>query len=163
MPSDRDAILRLHREEVVFHADLGTGHRLVEVEQAATAERIDAGLRGREGSVVHVVESGDGEAVAMCESWPVDVAAYDAAAENGWPVGMLPAGRYAYLNTVCVTATRRGGGLGAVLVRAVLDDLAAGGGGESYLWYAADNPVSPGFWQAMGFRPLWTRLHRPPD
>ncbi|HEX6445789.1 MAG TPA: GNAT family N-acetyltransferase [Streptosporangiales bacterium] len=158
---DLDAILRLHREEVVFHADLGTGHRLVEVEQAAAAERIQAALRGEGSAVAHVVEAGDGEVVAMCESWPVDVAAYVPEGDNEWPAGVLPAGRYGYLNTVCVTAEHRGGGLGAVLVRAVLDDLADGGAGPTYLWYAADNPVSPGFWQAMGYRPFWARLHRP--
>lgn len=160
VPGDLDAVLRLHREEVLFHARLGPGHRLVDAEQSAAAGRIEAGLRGEAASVVHVVEAA-GEVVAMCESWPVDVAAYDPAAENEWPVGVLPAGRYAYLNTVGVTAAHRGRGLGALLVRAVLDELADGGTGETYLWYAADNPVSPGFWQAMGYRPLWTRHHRP--
>lgn len=66
-----------------------------------------------------------------------------------------------YVHTVGVTAAHRGEERGALLVRAVLADLADGGAAASYLWYAADNPVSPGFWQAMGYRPLWTRLHRP--
>lgn len=97
----------------------------------------------------------------MCESWPVHVEAYDPAGENDRLAGALPPGRYVYLHTVGVTAAHRGEGLGALPVRAVLADLADGGAVASYLWYAADNPVSPGFWQAMGYRPLWTRLHRP--
>lgn len=155
LPGDLDAAAALHREEVEYDASLEPGGRVLGVEQRSSRERMAAGLRGEGRSVVHLVVV-DGEPVAGCESWHVEVAGH----KEEWLSTVLPPGRYAYLNTVCVTAAYRGRGIGGLLVREVLRDMDGADG--TYLWYSDLNPVSPGFWQAMGYRPLWTRYHRRP-
>ena len=99
---------------------------------------------------MHVLERG-GEVLGMVESM------LRVLPDDGVP-GMLPPGRYAYLNSVGVRADARGRGLGRALAAA-----AAAAHGEldgSTLWFALYNPISSRVWPHLGWRPLWTLWER---
>jgi GNAT superfamily N-acetyltransferase len=104
-------------------------------------------------SSTHVATAG-GEVLGVCEWWllPEDPDSDDRP-------GLLPPGRYAYLNSVAVRFAARGCGLGRALVGAALaaagPDLAG-----SVLWFTEHNPIAGRVWPHLGWRPLWTLWER---
>jgi GNAT superfamily N-acetyltransferase len=139
-PADADAVVALHREAVAFQAAHSPYVRVVEAGIAGFRDRLLAGTP----SVV--LEAGRG-LVGVCEWWHVDGAAH--------PLFQLPPGRYAYLNSVAVTADARGEGLGRALVAATL--AAAGDGLDgSTLWFNPANPVASKVWPHLGWRSVWS-------
>lgn len=64
---------------------------------------------------------------------------------------IYPAGTYGFISDLCVTAARRREGIGSRLVAVLLDWFRSRGITTVELLVAVANPVSTGFWRAMGF------------
>jgi ribosomal protein S18 acetylase RimI-like enzyme len=147
-PADTEEVLALHQDAVVFQAAVSPYVRAVPAGEAGFHRRL---LEGR--SSTHVAVAG-GELVGACEWWVMTV---DPAADD--PPGLLPPGRYAYLNSVAVRFESRGAGVGRALVGAALaaagPDLAG-----STLWFNEHNPIASRVWPHLGWRPLWTSWER---
>ncbi|MGH3681233.1 MAG: GNAT family N-acetyltransferase, partial [Natronosporangium sp.] len=79
-----------------------------------------------------------------------------------WIANLTCAAPVAYLSCLVVSAGRRGGGVGAALVRQAHAALDAAGVNVTLLHYAALNPLSGPFWHRCGYRPLWTIWHARP-
>ncbi|PVZ11952.1 GNAT family N-acetyltransferase [Actinomycetospora cinnamomea] len=92
----------------------------------------------------------DGEAVGLLECGLTDVS------PGSWLAGLLPVGRWGYVNCASVLPDRRGAGVGHALVTAALPGLQPPGGRGTYLYYNPPNPISSVFWPRHGYRPLWT-------
>jgi GNAT superfamily N-acetyltransferase len=80
----------------------------------------------------------------------------------GWIARLTSRTSVAYLSCLVVSAGRRGGGIGAALIRRAHDALDAAGVELTLLHYAAFNPLSAPFWHQSGYRPLWTVWHARP-
>ncbi len=145
--ADTEAVLALHADAVVFQAAVSPYVRAVPAGEAGFRRRL---VEGR--SSTHVAVAG-GELVGACEWW-VQPAVPDADGS-----GLLPPGRYAYLNSVAVRFESRGVGVGRALVAAALEaagpDLAG-----STLWFTEHNPIAGHVWPHLGWRPLWTSWER---
>ena len=140
-PAEADRLVDLHREAVAFQAAASPYVRLLEPGLAEFRTRFEAGT-----STSTVLAAGD-RLLGVCEWWPVDGA------------GLLPSGRYAYLNSVAVTAAERGRGLGRALVAAAV--AAAGEDLDgSTLWFSPANPVASRVWPHLGWRPRWRTWER---
>ena len=92
----------------------------------------------------------DGEAVGLLECGLTD------ATPGSWLAGLLPVGRWGYVNCASVAPGRRGAGVGHALVTAALPALQPPGARGTYLYYNPPNPISSVFWPRHGYRPLWT-------
>jgi len=92
----------------------------------------------------------DGEPVGLLECGLTDVV------PGSWLAGLLPPGRWGYVNCASVLPERRGAGVGHALVAAALPGLQPPGGRGTYLYYNPPNPISSVFWPRHGYRPLWT-------
>lgn len=137
-PGDADEVVALHREAIAFQATASPYVRLLPAALETFRTRL------RDGTSTSTVLSAAGRLIAVCEWWPVDGA--------GPP---LPPGRYAYLNSVGVTAGARTGGLGRALVAAVI--AAAGPDLDgSTLWFSPQNPIASRVWPHLGWQPYWT-------
>ncbi|HZB51038.1 MAG TPA: GNAT family N-acetyltransferase, partial [Mycobacteriales bacterium] len=147
-PADTEAVLALHQDAVVFQAAVSPYTRAVAAGEAGFRRRLQEGR-----SSTHVATAA-GELLGVCEWWllPADDGTEDRP-------GLLPPGRYAYLNSVAVRFASRGAGLGRALVGAALaaagPDLAG-----SVLWFSEHNPVASQVWPRLGWRPLWTSWER---
>ncbi|WP_345413398.1 GNAT family N-acetyltransferase [Actinomycetospora chlora] len=73
-----------------------------------------------------------------------------------WLAGLLPAGRWGYVNCASVAPGRRGRGVGHALATTALPTLEPPGARGTYLYYNPPNPLSSVFWPRHGYRPLWT-------
>jgi len=65
---------------------------------------------------------------------------------------IYPAGKYAFISDICVTAAHRRSGVGRALVQNLLERFQQRGVTAVELFVAEANPVSVAFWQAMGFK-----------
>ena len=146
-PDDLDAVLALHREAVAFQAAASPYVRLLPAGEAGFRARL---LNGTSTSTVLAVA---GRVIAVCEWWTVE-----GGGEPDRP-SLLPPGRYAYLNSVAVTADARSGGLGRAPGR--------GGAGRrrtratgSTLWFSPPNPIASQVWPHLGWRPIWSAWER---
>ena len=92
----------------------------------------------------------DGLAVGLLECGLTD------ATPGSWLAGLLPPGRWGYVNCASVLPGHRGAGVGHALVGAALPGLQPPGARGSYLYYNPPNPISSVFWPRHGYRPLWT-------
>lgn len=81
---------------------------------------------------------------------------------TGWLTPLVASGPVGYVGSMVVGAERRGGGVGAALVRTAHDALDAAGVQVTLLHYYAMNPLSVPFWHRCGYRPLWTNWVRRP-
>lgn len=150
-PADADAVVALHAEAVRFQAAASPYIRLLPSTAAGFRSRLESG----KASSTLLVR--DGRPVGVCEWW----------VEEG---GLLPPGRWAYLNSVAVTAEERTGGLGRALVSAAISAAdaahagkdAAGGGGlaGSCLWFSPPNPIASKVWPHLGWQPVWAVRER---
>ena len=149
-PGDTEDVLALHQDAVVFQAAVSPYVRAVPAGEVGFRRRL---LERR--SSTHVAVAG-GQLVGVCEWW---VMAVDAGADADDQPGMVPPGRYVYLNSVAVRFESRGAGLGRALVGAAL--AAAGPGlAGSTLWFNEHNPIASRVWPHLGWRPLWTSWER---
>lgn len=148
-PADTEDVLALHRDAVVFQAAVSPYVRAVPAAETGFRRRL---LEGRSNTLV--AESG-GELLGVCEWWVMPAGPGE---EDGRP-GLLPPGRYAYLNSVAVRFESRGAGLGRALVGAA---LAAAGPDlvGSTLWFNEHNPIASRVWPHLGWRRLWTSWER---
>jgi GNAT superfamily N-acetyltransferase len=92
----------------------------------------------------------DGQVIGACSvEWP-DTA--------GWATAgvAVDPGRVAYIGTVFVAPSRRGSGIGSVLVGHVHRELELAGILLPVLHYAPMNPLSTAFWLRTGYRPVMT-------
>ena len=143
-PADADAVVALHREAVAFQAGHSPYVRVVGAGIAGFRDRLLAGTSSM------VLETDRG-LVGVCEWWYVDGSTHR-------PI-QLPPGRYAYLNSVAVTAAARGVGLGRAVVAAAL--AAAGPGLDgSTLWFNPANPIASLVWPHLGWRSVWSVWER---
>ena len=74
--------------------------------------------------------------------------------------GLMPPGRYGYLNNVSVSEKARDLGIGHMLVAEVFKAFQPLQIDAYLLWYSQDNPRASRFWPHMGFRPLWKTYQR---
>lgn len=146
-PDDVEQVVALHREAVAFQAAVSPYVRVLPAGDAGFRRRL---LEG--GSASHVVDDA-GELLGVCEWWTVTGGAQPGRS------ALLPAGRFAYLNSVAVRFAARGSGLGRALVGAALaaagPDLAG-----STLWFSTHNPIASQVWPHLGWRPVWTNWER---
>ncbi len=147
-PADTEAVLALHQGAVVFQAAVSPYVRAVAAGETGFRRRLQEGRSSTQ------VATAGGEVLGVCEWWllPEDPGSDDRP-------GLLPPGRYAYLNSVAVRFAARGSGLGRALVGAALaaagPDLAG-----SVLWFTEHNPIASRVWPHLGWRPLWTLWER---
>jgi GNAT superfamily N-acetyltransferase len=147
-PADTEAVVALHVDAVVFQAAVSPYIRAVPAGEVGFRRRL---VEGR--SSTHVAAAAGGELLGACEWWVVS------AEDSDDRPGLLPPGRYAYLNSVAVRFESRGSGLGRALAGAAL--AAAGPGlAGSVLWFGEHNPIARRVWPRLGWRPLWTSWER---
>ena len=150
-PEDLDAMTELEMGVIRWDAQFGAAiirpatEALVRAEtQAALARRPAwAWLAERPGR-----DGRHGRPVGLVHVQPPE--------DSGWIAGMTRPGVTVYLQTMFVRPGERGVGVGAALVRHAHDVLDARGVETTLLHYAQMNPLSPPFWNRMGYRPLWT-------
>ncbi|HST64782.1 MAG TPA: GNAT family N-acetyltransferase, partial [Mycobacteriales bacterium] len=139
---EADDVVALHREAIAFQAAASPYVRLLPAALPGFRTRL------RDGTSTSTVLAAGRRLLAVCEWWPVDGA--------GPP---LPPGRYAYLNSVAVTAAARSSGLGRAVVAAAV--AAAGPDVDgSTLWFSPQNPIASRVWPHLGWRPYWTAWER---
>jgi GNAT superfamily N-acetyltransferase len=146
-PADLDQLTALHRESVAFQAAASPSVRLLPAAEAGFADRLRSGR-----STSTVVAEGD-RLLGVCEWWIAD-----GGGEPDRPA-LLPAGRYAYMNAVAVTADARGRGLGRAVVAAALAAAGDGSAGST-LWCSPPNPIASRVWPHLGWRPIWSAWER---
>lgn len=143
---DLDACVRLAMAEVTYSSQVGGSvvrPHAEAVKRHALRERLERG------DPVWLAER-DGVAVGMLECGHSDVTL------GSWLAGLLPSGRWGYVNCASVLPDQRGAGAGRALVAAALPELQAPGVCGTYLYYNPPNPLSSVFWPRQGYRPLWT-------
>jgi GNAT superfamily N-acetyltransferase len=150
-PSDLEDCLRLALEELTYSSQVGGSVVRPDAEAVKRTTLRDRLARGeptwlaeRAGVAVGLLECGHAEA-----------------APGTWLAGLLPAGRWGYVNCASVSASERGSGVGRALLAEALPVLQEGPPGRgdvrgTYLYYNPPNPVSSVFWPRQGYRPLWT-------
>ena len=117
--------------------------------EAESIKRTALRERWGRGEPIWVAEL-DGRPVGLLECGLTD------ATPGSWLAGLLPAGRWGYVNCASVVPGLRGRGVGHAMVRAALPVLEAPGSRGTYLYYNPPNPLSSVFWPRHGYRPLWT-------
>jgi GNAT superfamily N-acetyltransferase len=170
-PDDVDAVLALHREAVAFQAAASPYVRLLPAGEAGFRTRL------LDGTSTSTVLAAAGRLIGVCEWWTVE-----GGGEPDRP-SLLPPGRYAYLNSVAVTASARTGGLGRALVSAALTAAGSAAAGSpaagstppgsaaagslagaalagSTLWFSPPNPIASRVWPHLGWRPIWSAWER---
>jgi ribosomal protein S18 acetylase RimI-like enzyme len=155
-PKDEDALVRLHHEELAFHTPYTPFVRLVPALEQAIRERLAQAWAGRsvqDGAPLVVVIEEEQEVVAMAENELLVV-------KDAGGFGLVPPGRFAYLNNVSVSEKGRGQGIGRMLVEEVFKAFRPYQIDAYLLWYSSENPRASGFWPHMGFRPLWKTYQR---
>jgi ribosomal protein S18 acetylase RimI-like enzyme len=145
--ADLDQVLALQREAVAFQAAVSPSVRVLAAGEAGFADRL------RSGRSTSTALAAGGRLVGVCEWWTVD-----GGGEPDRPA-LLPPGRYAYLNSVAVTASLRGQGLGRAVVAAALAAAGAGLAGST-LWFSPPNPIARRVWPHLGWRPIWSAWER---
>lgn len=145
-PEDEEILVALHLEEVRFHEAHTPYSRVVPAIEPTFRQRLAQMWRGEpveEDAPLLLVAEQDNQVVGFSENWLSEL-------KGGW----FPDGRYAYLNSVRVSETARGQGIGSLLVTHTLRALAQYDIVGFYLYYVLTNPLSSHFWPKMGFRPL---------
>lgn len=144
--ADLDTCVGLAMAEVAYSSRVGGSvvrPHAEAVKRTALRDRLDRG------DPVWLADR-DGHAVGMLECGLTEVA------DGTWLAGMLPAGRWGYVNCASVLPEARGHGTGRALVSAGLPTLQPAGARGTYLYYNPPNPLSSVFWPRLGYRPLWT-------
>lgn len=145
-PKDEEALVTMHLEEIGFHEAYTPYTRVVPAIEPAFRQRLARVWRNEsatEGTPIMLVAEKEGRVVGFSENWLSDLA-------DSW----FPEGRYGYLNSVGVTASMRGQGVGRLLVAHTLQAFAKYNVAGYYLYYILPNPISSYFWPKMGFRPF---------
>lgn len=148
-PGDLDACVRLAMEEISYSSHVGGSVLRPDAEAIKRTTLRDR--LGRDEPVWLAEEIGSGRrgAVGLLECGVTD------ALPDSWLAGLLPTGRWGYVNCAAVTASRRDTGVGRALLAAALSELTPTTIG-TYLYYNPPNPLSSVFWPRHGYRPLWT-------
>lgn len=144
--ADLDTCVALAMAEVAYSSLVGGSvvrPHAEAVKRTALRDRLDRG------DPVWLAES-DGRAVGMLECGHTEVAF------GTWLAGMLPAGRWGYVNCASVLPDARSSGTGRALVSAALPTIQPARARGTYLYYNPPNPLSSVFWPRLGYRPLWT-------
>jgi GNAT superfamily N-acetyltransferase len=144
-PDDLDRVTELEMGVVRYDAHFGGSVPRPATEDLIRAET-QAALAKRPGWIWLAEQ--DRQAAGLISVEPPEAAA--------WIANMTRPGATAYLHTGFVRPGRRGGGVGAALVRHVHGELDARGINTTLLHYSQVNPLSAPFWHRMGYRPLWT-------
>ncbi|MEJ2859852.1 GNAT family N-acetyltransferase [Actinomycetospora flava] len=143
---DLDACLELAMHEIAYSSMVGGS---VLRPDAEAVKRAALRERWHRGEPIWVAER-DARLVGLLECGLTD------ATPGTWLAGLLPAGRWGYVNCASVLPGLRGHGVGHALVTAALPTLQPPGSRGTYLYYNPPNPVSSVFWPRHGYRPLWT-------
>jgi GNAT superfamily N-acetyltransferase len=144
---DLDAVVRLEHEVVRYDA-----HFVAVVDRPWTADALREEAK---------------EALAAAEPWvwlaerdrdgePVGVLNAQRPASAGWIAPLTGRAPVAYNLLTGVSATERGGGIGAALAARFHREAEAADVALTLLHYAQLNPRSMPFWSQQGYRPLWT-------
>ncbi|GLZ44262.1 GNAT family N-acetyltransferase [Actinomycetospora sp. NBRC 106375] len=143
---DLAACLELAMHEIAYSSAVGGS---VLRPDAKAVKRAALRERFARDEPIHLAER-DGRAVGLLECGLTDVTT------GSWLAGLLPTGRWGYVNCASVLPGRRGNGVGHALVTAALPGLEPPGARGTYLYYNPPNPLSSVFWPRHGYRPLWT-------
>lgn len=143
---DLEACVELAMHEIAYSSAVGGS---VLRPDAESVKRTSLRERFARGEPIFLAER-DGRTVGLLECGLTDVST------GTWLAGLLPAGRWGYVNCASVRPGRRGGGIGHALVAAALPALQPRGTRGTYLYYNPPNPLSSVFWPRHGYRPLWT-------
>jgi ribosomal protein S18 acetylase RimI-like enzyme len=155
-PTDEDAVVRLHHEELAFHLPYTPFVRLIPALETALRARLAQTWQGvsvEDGAPLVVVIEHEQEIVAMSENELLIM-------KNIGGFGITYPGRYGYLNNVGVSEKTRGLGIGRLLVASTFEAFSRYNVDTYMLWYSQDNPKASGFWPHMGFKPLWKTYQR---
>ena len=146
-PDDVDAVVRLEHEVVRYDANFVA---VIDRPWAADALREEAreALAADEPWVWLAERDQDGE--------PVGVLNAQRPASAGWIAPLTGRAPVAYNLLTGVSATERGGGIGAALAARFHQQAEAADVAVTLLHYAQLNPRSMPFWSQQGYRPLWT-------
>jgi GNAT superfamily N-acetyltransferase len=150
-PEDLDAAAGLWLEEVRWDGQFGVARERPSTLPAIRRELDDVLAETRSWAWV-ATEAGQVCGLLVVQPPP----------RSGWIARLTWRDPVAYLTCLVVAPGRRGGGLGAALVRQAHDALDRAGIDLTLLHYAALNPLSAPFWHRCGYRPLWTVWHAHP-
>jgi GNAT superfamily N-acetyltransferase len=145
-PVDMDVALALAVAELEYSALVGgtvLRPNATRIKKEALARHI------AQGDPVWLAER-EGIVVALAECWFSDSEA------GTWSETRLPHGRWGYINSLSVTPSARGTGVGRELMSFVHKELGRAGTAGTFLYYNPPNPLSSVFWSRQGYRPLWT-------
>jgi GNAT superfamily N-acetyltransferase len=146
-PDDLAAVVRLEHEVVRYDANF-----VAVIDRpwtaAALAAEAEPALAVPEPWVWLAERERDGEPVGVLHAQPPATAAWIAPLTSRAPV--------AYNLLTGVSATQRGGGIGAALATRFHRAAEAADVAVTLLHYAQLNPRSMPFWSQQGYRPLWT-------
>ncbi|GAA4730866.1 GNAT family N-acetyltransferase [Actinomycetospora chibensis] len=143
---DLDGCVELAMHEIAYSSLVGGSVMRAEAE---AVKRTALRERWARDEPIWVAER-DGRMIGLLECGFTD------ASPGTWLAGLLPVGRWGYVNCASVLPGRRGQGVGHALVAAALPGLQPPGARGTYLYYNPPNPVSSVFWPRHGYRPLWT-------
>jgi GNAT superfamily N-acetyltransferase len=143
---DLEACVELAMHEIAYSSMVGGS---VLRPDAEAVKRAALRERWTRGEPIWVAER-DGLLIGLLECGLTD------AAPGSWLAGLLPTGRWGYVNCASVRPGQRGHGVGHALVSTALPGLQPPGARGTYLYYNPPNPVSSVFWPRHGYRPLWT-------
>jgi GNAT superfamily N-acetyltransferase len=146
-PADLDAVVRLEHEVVRYDANFVA---VIDRPWTADALRAEAaGALAAAGPWVWLAErERDHEPVGVLNAQPPGTA--------GWIAPLTGRAPVAYNLLTGVSATERGGGIGAALAARFHQQAEAADVAVTLLHYAQLNPRSVPFWNQQGYRPLWT-------
>jgi GNAT superfamily N-acetyltransferase len=146
-PADLEAVVRLEHEVVRYDANFVA---VIDRPWTADALRAEAAgaLAAAEPWVWLAERERDGEPVGVLNGQPPAAA--------GWIAPLTSRAPVAYNLLTGVSATERGGGIGAALATRFHQEAEAAGVAVTLLHYAQLNPRSVPFWNQQGYRPLWT-------
>jgi GNAT superfamily N-acetyltransferase len=143
---DLEACVELAMHEIAYSSTVGGS---VLRPDAEAVKRTALRERFARDEPIWVAER-DGRVVGLLECGLTD------ATPGTWLAGLLPTGRWGYVNCASVLPGRRGHGVGHALVTTALPSLEPPGARGTYLYYTPPNPLSSVFWPRHGYRPLWT-------
>jgi GNAT superfamily N-acetyltransferase len=143
---DLEACVELAMHEIAYSSTVGGS---VLRPDAEAVKRTALRERFARDEPIWVAER-DGRVVGLLECGLTD------ATPGTWLAGLLPTGRWGYVNCASVLPGRRGHGVGHALVTTALPSLEPPGARGTYLYYNPPNPLSSVFWPRHGYRPLWT-------
>jgi GNAT superfamily N-acetyltransferase len=146
-PSDLAAVVALEHEVVRYDANFVA---VIDRPWTADALRAEAAaaLAADEPWVWLAEREPDGEPVGVLNAQPPATA--------GWIAPLTSRAPVAYNLLTGVSATQRGGGIGAALAARFHQAAEAADVAVTLLHYAQLNPRSVPFWGQQGYRPLWT-------